>query len=94
VAWQSQETLSECIKQKLKRDRSFLHTSAVYQGQKEKSMHQTTRQVPASAKDICPVLIGATVPKLTLTTVNGSSFDLNAAITEKPTVLIFYRGGW
>ncbi len=57
-------------------------------------MNQRAQQLPTSAKDICPILIGATAPELTLTTVNGSSFDLNAAITEKPTVLIFYRGGW
>ncbi len=57
-------------------------------------MNERAQQLPASAKDICPILIGATVPKLTLTTVNGSPFDLNAAITEQPTVLIFYRGWW
>ncbi len=57
-------------------------------------MKQSRHQLPTSAKDICPILIGAKVPKLTLTTVKGSSFALNAAITEKPTVLIFYRGHW
>ena len=57
-------------------------------------MNQTAHQLPASAEDICPILVGAMVPNLTLTTVNGSLFDLNAAIAEKPTVLIFYRGGW
>lgn len=57
-------------------------------------MRQSIRQLPASAKDICPILIGAKIPKLTLTTVKGSPFALNAAITEKPTVLIFYRGHW
>ncbi len=57
-------------------------------------MNQTAPQPPTSAEDIRPILIGAAVPKLTLTTMDGSPFDLNAAITEKPTVLIFYRGGW
>ncbi len=57
-------------------------------------MNQTAPQLPISAEDIRPILIGAAVPKLTLSTVDGNSFDLNAAITEKPTVLIFYRGGW
>ena len=57
-------------------------------------MDQKAYQVPTSAEDICPILVGTTIPKLTLTTVNGSPFDLNAAIIEKPTVLIFYRGGW
>ena len=57
-------------------------------------MNQRAHQLPTSAEDICPILVGAMVPKLTLTTVEGSLFDLNAAIAEKPTVLIFYRGGW
>lgn len=57
-------------------------------------MNQTAHQLPISAEDICPILVGAMVPNLTLTTVNGRLFDLNAAIAEKPTVLIFYRGGW
>jgi peroxiredoxin len=57
-------------------------------------MNQRAYQLPASAKDVHPILIGAKVPKLTLTTVKGNSFALNAAITEKPTVLIFYRGHW
>lgn len=61
---------------------------------KEGTMSQRAHQLPSSAEDICPILVGASVPKLTLTTLNGSSFDLNAAIAEKPTVLIFYRGGW
>ncbi len=57
-------------------------------------MNQEAQQLPTAASDVHPILIGATVPKLALTTVNGSPFDLNAAITEKPTVLIFYRGWW
>ncbi len=50
--------------------------------------------VPTSANEICPLLIGSKVPELTLKTVAGKSFDLNTAIKAKPTVLIFYRGGW
>ena len=57
-------------------------------------MNRISRQLPASAKDTCPILVGAAVPELTLTMVDGGSFDLNAAIVAKPTVLIFYRGGW
>ncbi len=57
-------------------------------------MSQRMQQIPVSAKDIRPKIIGAKLPKLTLTTVEGNSFALNAAITEKPAVLIFYRGHW
>ncbi len=50
--------------------------------------------VATSADAICPLLIGSPVPDLTVKTVAGESFDLKAAIRSKPTVLIFYRGGW
>jgi peroxiredoxin len=50
--------------------------------------------VPTSAQDIKPLLIGASVPDVTLRTAKGESFDLKAAVAKKPTILIFYRGGW
>lgn len=37
---------------------------------------------------------GDPVPAVELRTADGSAFDLTAAIAEKPSVLIFYRGGW
>jgi peroxiredoxin len=51
-------------------------------------------QVPASPDQVCPKLVGQAVPQLVLTGEDGASFDLNAAIRQKPTVLVFYRGGW
>jgi len=51
-------------------------------------------QVAESAEEVCPLLVGQSVPDVQLTTVNGSSFGLTEAIAEKPTLLIFYRGGW
>jgi hypothetical protein len=50
--------------------------------------------VPISPAEIRPLLIGARVPPLSLTTAAGAGFDLNQALSEKPTVIIFYRGGW
>lgn len=50
---------------------------------------------PAETPDgVQPLLIGAQVPKLTLRAADGTDFDLNDAIGKKPTILIFYRGGW
>lgn len=49
---------------------------------------------PSSAGDIRPLLIGVSVPQLVLQTPDGKAFDLNQAVKEHPTVLIFYRGGW
>jgi len=49
---------------------------------------------PTSAQDITPLLIGASVPDVTLQTPDGKAFNLKATVAKKPTVLIFYRGGW
>lgn len=57
-------------------------------------MTHSTDHVPESPLEIRPLLIGAPVPKVTLQTVEGSPFDLGKAVSEKPSVLIFYRGGW
>lgn len=55
---------------------------------------ETARPVPASAADVRPLLIGASVPEVTLRTADGKAFDLSAAVSRKPVTLIFYRGGW
>jgi peroxiredoxin len=51
-------------------------------------------QVPEKAEDIGPLLIGETLPNATLQDMNGVPVDLQNIIKEKPTVLVFYRGGW
>jgi len=50
--------------------------------------------VPGSAAEVRPLLIGSEVPDVTLKTLDGADFELRAAVARKPTVLIFYRGGW
>lgn len=57
-------------------------------------MTHSTDRVPDSPSEIRPLLIGASVPKVTLQTVDGDPFNLGAAVSERPSVLIFYRGGW
>lgn len=47
-----------------------------------------------SADDIRPILIGQQMPPITLTTPEGKPFNLNKAMNKKPTLLVFYRGGW
>ena len=61
---------------------------------KDKAIEEETQRTVRSAAEICPILIGANVPDLILRTVDGKLFNLNDAIQSKPTVLIFYRGGW
>ena len=61
---------------------------------KDKTVGEITETVPSSAEEICPILVGDSVPDLVLLSVDANSFNLNEAITNKPAVLIFYRGGW
>ena len=51
-------------------------------------------QVPEAAEDICPLLIGESIPQATLQDLEGKQVILNELINQKPTVLVFYRGGW
>ena len=51
-------------------------------------------QIPENAEDISPLLIGETVPNSVLFNADGKETELNTIIKNKPTVLIFYRGGW
>lgn len=56
---------------------------------------ETESPIPASAEDAQPLAVGDSVPTtLVLATADGESFNLNQAIEEKPSILIFYRGGW
>lgn len=51
-------------------------------------------QVPEKAEDICPLLIGESLPTAHLKDTTGKVISLTDIISEKPTVLVFYRGGW
>ena len=49
---------------------------------------------PARAEDARPLQRGAKAPAATLRAADGATVDLAAAYADKPTVLVFYRGGW
>lgn len=51
-------------------------------------------QVPNKAEDISPLLIGEKLPNATLKNAEGKTVKLHTLLSEKPTVLVFYRGGW
>jgi peroxiredoxin len=53
-----------------------------------------TAGVPLKAEDISPLLAGEQIPVLQLRKSTGEMFDLNKAVSETPTILVFYRGGW
>lgn len=51
-------------------------------------------QIPKKAEDVSPLLVGETIPKAKVLDLNGDEVSLQNLIKEKPTVLVFYRGGW
>lgn len=51
-------------------------------------------QVPENAEDISPLLIGETLPAVMLLDSDGNQVEFNDVISKKPSVLVFYRGGW
>jgi peroxiredoxin len=54
----------------------------------------TVSGVPLMPQDISPLLIGENIPMATLPNADGNLFDLNTLVSQKPTILVFYRGGW
>lgn len=67
---------------------------------KEKSQMEMGRMAmgenmyPQKAEDISPLLAGEKIPMVTLMNQQGKIVDLNKMVAEKPTILVFYRGGW
>lgn len=50
--------------------------------------------LPATAEAVRPLEVGAAAPTAVLTSLDGTTVDLAAVFAAKPTILIFYRGGW
>ena len=50
--------------------------------------------IPLVAEDISPILIGEKLPNANFQNAEGKSVQLRTILEEKPTVLVFYRGGW
>lgn len=50
--------------------------------------------LPKSAIDTAPLLIGEKIPAVTVKTIDNSTIDLQTLFSKKRTVLVFYRGGW
>lgn len=47
-----------------------------------------------AADQICPRLVGQSLPEVSLTSLDGELVQVADIMAEKPTVLIFYRGSW
>lgn len=51
-------------------------------------------QIAADASSISPILVGEKIPEMTLVDTDNQPTALSSLIKQKPTVMIFYRGGW
>lgn len=50
--------------------------------------------VAASAEETRPLAVGVKVPNVTYRDADGKEVSLRARVTEAPTALVYYRGGW
>lgn len=57
-------------------------------------MQVSIAQVAENTEDISPLLIGEKIPAINVTKANNESVALHDVLKEKPTVMLFYRGGW
>jgi len=51
-------------------------------------------QIPEKAEDISPLLIGEIIPDGVLKAPDESDHSMLDILSKKPTVIMFYRGGW
>lgn len=47
-----------------------------------------------SAEQVRPLLLGSTLPDVSLQSVDGKPVSLKQQVNGKPAILVFYRGGW
>ena len=50
--------------------------------------------LPTSPRQVTPLLIGETIPEVTVKTPTGETVQLRELTQKGPTLLIFYRGKW
>ena len=50
--------------------------------------------VPQDAFDIRPLLIGESLPDVSLTGIDGNQTSIAGLVADKPSMIVFYRGGW
>ena len=51
-------------------------------------------QIADAAEHVTPLLNGQAIPSATLKTADGSPVSLKALTMQKPSIVLFYRGGW
>jgi len=51
-------------------------------------------EIAAESTAISPLLIGEKIPNIALSDVSGKKINLLELAAQKPSVIVFYRGGW
>ncbi len=52
------------------------------------------KPVAAKPGGVQPILVGQQFPKVVLKAADGATVDFTTVLADKPSILIFYRGGW
>lgn len=47
-----------------------------------------------NANEICALNIGTEIPSAIIRSVDGNEIDVKSISSERPTIIVFYRGGW
>ncbi|UQD56020.1 peroxiredoxin-like family protein [Flavobacterium sp. K5-23] len=58
------------------------------------SLLHAQNDLPKSATDVSPLLIGEKISDITLKSVEDKDVNTASVFSKKKTVLVFYRGGW
>ena len=52
------------------------------------------KPIANSADEVTPLLVGQTIPDISITTLKDETTSLKQYLNNKKTILFFYRGGW
>lgn len=74
--------------------RTFLFVAMIILGLGLEAQALDRSHFAEQAADVTPLLNGQSIPDVTVQTFEGKSVKLKDVVSEKPTVILFYRGGW
>ncbi len=57
-------------------------------------LRSINNRVAPTPSAICPLNVGSHIPDVNVATIEGSATNLRDQVRQKPTILVFYRGGW
>lgn len=70
----------------------FLFFIFIHSNKKKQDIY--FNKIPTKANDVSPLLIGEIIPDIKITSTQGVSISIKKVVSQKKTLLIFYRGGW